>query len=73
MFGTPEAVKRVAETFQPIAKDAPLKVTYSKGTYYAEGTELQCLRLFKVYNSPKCRAFESKLAQAWFFALDVNA
>jgi len=66
---------RTAAMFAEIARE-PLDVEQIRGTVYALGSELACLRLLAKYHAkgtvhnPKARVGYSANKQRWFFALD---
>jgi len=66
---------RTAAMFAEIARE-PVDVEEIRGTVYALGNELACLRLLAKYHAngtvhnPKARVGFSANKQRWFFALD---
>lgn len=75
-------LKRVQSDWNIIAgtDPRPLKMDAIKGTFYAFGTELQCLRLFHKYNLMtnvgKARAYKNPKnvnpELEWVFSLETN-
>lgn len=67
---------RAATLFEGIARER-MEVEEIKGTIYAFGSELACLRLLAKYHTngtihnPKARVSYSPGRQRWFFALDT--
>jgi len=67
---------RTTRMFAEIARE-PVEMEKIRGTYYALGSELACLRIFAKYqangtvHNPKARVGYSANKQRWFFALDT--
>jgi hypothetical protein len=67
---TNDQLYRTTITFEDIAKEE-LNVEYIDGQFIAQGSELACLRLERVYKNPKAKAMYSPNLKSWVFILKV--
>ncbi len=68
-------INRVKSDWLQVTKE-DIEVEYIKGTFYAFGSELACLRLFLHYNkvvrNKKTRTEYSKNMLSWYFSLETS-
>ena len=71
---TENQIKRLKADWEKIAKET-LEVEYINGTFYATGSELATLRLYKQYTlvtkNEKVRQDYSSNLKAYLFSLDI--
>lgn len=67
---TQDLINRAKKGFEGYAKEE-VQVEYSKGFWFVYGSELACLRLFRVYNGAKSLHFGfSKNLNTYYISYD---
>jgi len=71
-YSSPQYLKRMQDMWEAMAKE-PIRVEFVKGFYYAYGSELATLRIYKNYfYSKKSYHDYNKINNEWIFSLNTD-